>query len=95
MRCKVFQARSLAAGLHHVPHDILRDALAPHLSCPGDGSKDPSIPDPGCGRPLIERSFHPCWNGDGADMSAPADQVHHCPVPLAHLDFIQFQTHQL
>ena len=90
MRCNVLQTRSLTAGLDHIPNDILRDALAPYLSGPGDGSKDPSISDSGCGRPLIECSFDPSWNGDGADMSALADQVHHCPVPLAHLDFIQF-----
>jgi len=67
VRRDMFQARSLAAVLHHVPHDILRDALPPHLSFPGDGSKDPSISDPGCRSPLIECCFHPCWNGDGAE----------------------------
>src|SRR5450755_2299063 len=64
MRRDMFQTRSLAAGLHHVPHNVLRDALPPHLSCPGDGSKDPSILNTGCGRPLIQRNFDPCWNGD-------------------------------
>ena len=89
MRCNMLQARSLAAGLDYVPHNILRDAFPPHLSRPGDGSKDPSLPDPGCRRPLIERGFDPFWNGHGANVSALANQVHHCPVPLAHLDFIQ------
>ena len=45
MRCNMFQARSLAAGLDHVPHDILRDAFPPHLSRSGDGSEDPSLRD--------------------------------------------------
>jgi len=89
MRCNMLQARSLAAGLDYVPHDILRDAFPPYLTRPGDCSKDPSLPDPGCDRPLIERGFDPFWNGDGADVSALADQVHHRPVPLAHLDLIQ------
>jgi hypothetical protein len=42
MRCNMLQARSLAAGLYYVPHDILRDAFPPHLSRSGDGSKDHS-----------------------------------------------------
>jgi hypothetical protein len=89
MRGNVFQSRSLAAGLDYVPHNILREAFSPYLSRPGDGSKDPSLLDPGCDRPLIERSFDPFWNGDGADVSALADQVYHRPVLLAHLDLIQ------
>jgi hypothetical protein len=89
MRCNMLQARSLAAGLDYVPHDILRDAFPPHLSLPGDCPKDPSLHEPGCDRPLIERGFDPFWNGDGADVSTLADQVHHRPVPLAHLDLIQ------
>ena len=89
MRCNVLQARSLAAGLDHVPHNILRDAFPPHFSRPGDGSKKPSLRHPGCYRPLIECCFHPFWNGDGADVSALADQIHHCPVPLSHLNLIQ------
>jgi len=94
MRGNMLQARSLAAGLDDVPHDILRDAFSPYLSRPGDGSKDPSLRNPGCSGPLIERRFHPFWNGHGADVAALADQVYHCPVPLAHLDFIQLQAHK-
>src|SRR6202140_943998 len=92
MRCNVLQPGSLAAGLDYVPHDILRDAFPPHLSRSGNGSKDPPFPDPGCRRPLIERSFDPLWNGHGANVSALPNQVHHGPVPLAHLDFIQLQA---
>jgi hypothetical protein len=88
MRCNVLQACSLAAGLDYVPHDILRDAFPPHFSRPGDGSKDPPLPDPSCHRPLIERGFDPFWNGYGADVATLANQIHHCPVPLAHLDLI-------
>jgi hypothetical protein len=94
MRCNMLQARSLAAGLDYVPHDILRDAFPPYLSRPGDGSKDPSLPDVGCGRPLIERGFNPQWNGDGADMPSFANQVHDCPVALPHLHLIQLQAHE-
>src|SRR6266699_6546190 len=87
MRCNMLQARSLAAGLDDIPHNILRDAFAPHLSRrPGDGSKDPSLRDPGCSYPLIERCFDPIWNRNCADVAALADQIHYCPVPLPHLD---------
>jgi hypothetical protein len=95
MRCNMLQARSLAAGLDYVPHDILRDAFSPYLSRPSDGSEYPSLRDPGCSYPLIERCFNPIWNRDGADVAALADQIHHCPVPLAHLDLIQLQANQL
>ena len=77
----MLQARSFAAGLDHVPHDILRDAFSPCLARPGDGSKDPSLPDSGCGGPLIERCFNPIWNGNGADVTTLADQVYHRPRP--------------
>jgi hypothetical protein len=73
MRSNMLQARSLAATLDYVPHDILRDAFPPHLSRSGDGSKDSSLCNPGCSCPLIERGFDPFWNGYGADVSALAD----------------------
>jgi hypothetical protein len=95
MRCNMLQARSLAAGLYYVPHDILRDAFPPHLSRSGDGSKDPSLRNPGRDRPLIERRFYPFWNRHGADVAALADQIHYCPVSLTHLDLIQLQADQL
>jgi len=94
MRCNMLQARSLAATLDHVPHDILRDAFSPYLSHPGDGSKDSSLRNPGCGCRLIERRFHPFWNRHGADVAALPDKVHHRPVSLAHLDLIQLQAHK-
>ncbi len=95
MRCNMLQARSLAAGLDYVPHHILRDAFPPHLSRPGDGSKDLSLRNPGCSGPLIKRRFHPFWDGHGADVPTLADQVHHCPVPLTDLDLVQLQPDQL
>ena len=87
--CDVFQARSPTAGPHHVPHDILRDSSTPYLSRLCHTAEDLSLGDPGCGGPLIERHFHPFWNRHGADVSTLPDQVHHRPVPLAHLDLIQ------
>ena len=94
MRCDMFQPRSLTAGLDYVPHNILRDTFSPHLSRPGNCSKDPSLRHPGCHYPLIECRFDPLWNGHRADVAALADQVYHRPVPLAHLDFIQLQAHK-
>ena len=95
MRRNMLQASSLAAGFDDVPHHILRDAFPPYLSRPGDGSKDPSLRNPGCSGPLIECRFYPFWNGHRADVAALADQVHHCPVTLTHLDFVQLQPDQL
>ena len=89
MRCNMLQACSLAAGFDYVPHDILRDAFSPYLSRPGDSSEDPSLRDPGCSCPLIERCLDPFWNWDSTDVAALANQIHHRPVPLAHLDLIQ------
>ena len=91
----MLQARSLAATLDYVPHDILRDAFPPHLSRSGDGSEYPSIRDPGSSYPLIERCFDPFWDRHGADVAALADQIHYCPVSLAHLDLVQLQADQL
>src|SRR6202043_1139169 len=88
------QARSLAATLDYVPHHILRDAFSPHLPCSRNPSKDSSLRDLGGHYPLIECRFDPLRNGHGADVAALADQVYHCPVPLAHLDFIQLQPDQ-
>ena len=82
MRCNVLKARSLATGLDHIPHNILRDAFPPHLSRPRNGSKDPSLRDTGCSCPLIESEFDPFWNGHGADVASLADQIHHSPVAV-------------
>ena len=94
MRRNMLQARSLAATLDYVPHDILRDTFSPHLPRSGNCSKDPTLRDLGCYYPLIECRFDPLWNGHRADVAAFADQVYHRPVPLAHLDFIQLQAHK-
>src|ERR1039458_144035 len=94
VRRNMLQARSLAASLHYVPHDILRDAFSPPLSRSGNCSKDSSLRDLGCCYPLIECRFDPLWNGHGADVPALTDQVYDCPVTLAHLHLIQFQAHQ-
>jgi hypothetical protein len=94
VRGNMLQARSLAAGLDYVPHNILRDAFSPNLSRPSDGSKDSALRDSCCYRPLIERRLYPFWDGHRADVAALADQVYHRPVPLTHLDFIQLQAHK-
>src|SRR6478672_2380248 len=94
MRCNMLQARSLAAGLDYVPHDILRDAFSPYLSRSGNCSKDSSLRDLRCYYPLIEGRFDPLWNGHRADVAALADQIDHCPVPLTHLDLVQLQPDQ-
>lgn len=94
VRGNMLQACSLAAGLDYVPDNILRDAFSPNLSRSGNPSKDPSFRHLGCHYPLIESRLDPLWNGHRADVAALADQVHHRPVPLTHLDFIQLQAHK-
>ena len=94
MRCNVPQACSLTARSDHVPDNVLRDAAAPHLSPSGDRSKDFALRNPSGLCPLIESGFHPVRNGYGADVTALADQIHHGPVPLTHLDVIQPQAHK-
>ena len=95
MRCNVLQSCSLAAGFDDVPHDILRDAFPPYLSRSGNPPKDPSLCDSGCHYPLIDCRLDPLWNGHRADVAALADQVHYCPVTLAHLNLVQLQADQL
>lgn len=94
VRCDMLQARSLTGGSDHVPDNILRDAKTPSLSRPPNSSKNPSLRDPGCQRPLIECIFDPFGNWYGADVAALANQIHDCPVPLAHLEIIQLQADQ-
>jgi len=90
----MLQANAFAAGLDHVPDHVLRDAAAPHLPQPGDGSKDSSLRDTRRSCPLVERCFDPSWNGNGADVAALPDEIDHGPVPLPNLDFVQLQTDQ-
>jgi hypothetical protein len=90
----VLQARSLAAALDYVPHDILRDTFSPHLPRSRNSSKDPSFRDLGCYDPLIECRFDPLWNRHRADVATLTDQVYHGPVPLTNLDFIQLQANK-
>jgi hypothetical protein len=94
MRRNMLQAHSFAATLDYVPHDILRDAFSPYLSRSGNRSKDPSLRDLRRYYPLIECRFDPLRNGHRPDMPALADQIHHSPVPLAHLDLIHLKAHK-
>jgi len=95
MRGNMLQARSLTAALDYIPHNILRDTFPPHFPRSRDCPKDPPLCDPGCACPLIKRRFYPFWDRHRADVSTLPDQIHRCPVPLAHLDLIQFQADQL
>ena len=88
----MLQTRSLATGPHYIPHHVLRDALAPYLVRSGDRPKNSSLGYPGGRRPLVERDFGPFGNGNRANVTALANQVHDCPVALSHLDFIQLQA---
>ncbi len=88
----VLQTRPLATGTDYIPHHILRNALTPSLVRSGDCPEDPSLGYSGGHRPLIERSFNPFGNGNGTNVTALADQIDYCPVPLAHLDLMHLQA---
>jgi hypothetical protein len=88
----VLQARSLATGPHYIPHHVLRDALAPCFVRSGDRPKDSSLGYPGGHGPLVERGFDPFRNGNRANVAALANEIDHCPVPLADLDLLHLQT---
>src|SRR6516165_1848131 len=94
MGCNMFHACSLAAGSDHVPDNVLRDAMAPHLSQSGDRSKDFALTNPSGLRPLIEGGFHPVRNGHGPYVATFANQINYRPVPLAHLDVVQLQANE-
>src|SRR5215471_11210393 len=94
VRCNVLQACSLAASSDHVPDYVLREASSPHLSPSGDRSKDFALINPGSSCPLIESGFHPVRNGHGANVATFANQIHHRPMSLTHLDVIPLQTDQ-
>jgi hypothetical protein len=94
MRGNVLQSGFLAAGSDHVPDNVLRDATAPYLSQPGDGSKDFPFAQASGSCPLVQSGLDPCRNGNRANVAAFADQINHCPVPLAHLNVVELQTNQ-
>jgi hypothetical protein len=86
------QTCSLATGLHHVPDNVLRDAFAPHLSGPRHRPKDSPITNASGCNPEVKRSFNPVRNGDGSYVAALADHIHDCPMTLADLDIVEFQS---
>ena len=67
------QPRFFAAALDHVPDHVLRNRFAPNLSRPAHSSKNPSVPDPGSHRPLVERPLRPFRDRNRANVSALAD----------------------
>ena len=59
MRGNVLQSGFLAAGSDHVPDNVLRDTITPHLSQSGDGSKDFAVANTGGACPLVQCSLDP------------------------------------
>ena len=90
----MLQTRSLAAASDHIPHNVLRDATSPHLPLPCHRSEDSALCDVRRVCPVVEGSFDPVRNGYGANVATFANQIHHGPVSLAHLDVVQLQTDQ-
>ena len=94
MRGDVLQSGFLAAGSDHVPDNVLRDTMAPHLPESGNCSKDfaPFHASGSC--PLVQSGLDPCWNWHRADVATFADQIDHGPVALTHLDIVELQANQ-
>jgi len=87
--CNVIQTNSPAASPHHTPDNVLRDAIAPHLSQSSDRSKDTALFDVGCACPLVQSGFDPIGDRHRADVATFANQINRGPVSLSHLDFVQ------
>src|SRR5215469_10186972 len=67
--------------------------MAPHLSQSGHRSKDPApLRDMGGAYPLVKSGFDPRGNRYRANVTTFANQIHHGPTTLAHLDIVQLQT---
>ena len=94
MRRNVLQSGSLATSSDHVPDNILRDAVTPHLAQSGDRSKDFAIADPSGACPLVQGSFDPRRNGHRANVATFADQINHRPMALTHLDVVELQANE-
>jgi hypothetical protein len=90
----MLQSRSFTAGLDDIPDDVLGDSSAPYSPRPGYGTKESSLSNASCRRPLIESSLNPTRNRNSADMAALANQVHHRPVTLPRLQVGQPQADQ-
>ena len=69
----VLQSRFFAAALDHVPDHVLGNRFAPNLSGPAHSAKNPSVPDPGSRRPLIECPLRPFRDWNRANVPALAD----------------------
>lgn len=92
VRCDMLQVCSFAASLDHIPHNILGDAFCPTPLVLATAPKDPALCDSGCSCPLVEGCFDPGWNRGCADVPTLANEIHHGPVPPAHLDLSQLQA---
>ena len=90
----MLQSRPFAARLDDIPDDVLGDSSTPYFPRACDGTKDPSLSNASCGRPLIESSLDPAWNGNRTDVAALTNQVHYRPVALPHLQVGQPQADQ-
>jgi hypothetical protein len=90
----MLQSRSFTAGLDEIPDDILGNSFPPYSPRPCYGTKDSSLSNASCRRPLIESSLDPARNRNSADMAALTNQVHNRPVTLPHLQVSQPQADQ-
>lgn len=92
VRRQILNGRSFGAVLHHVPHDPLRYALSPRLSCTPDAPKDTAFTNASGYKPGIDCALDPIRNGHCPNMPGLSYQVYDRPMILAALQmrYIQF-----
>jgi hypothetical protein len=95
VRRQLDDARARRSGAHYIPEDLRRHAVSPHAPSLIDRAEHRAVRDPGCHRPGVHGSLHPCWNRDGAHVIGLADEIGDDPVLLPLLDRLEVKRQQL
>src|SRR5690348_8279118 len=74
---------------HYNPHDLLCYASSPNGTGLTDTAKQPTRPKVRRGNPSVDRTLYPCWDRNGSDVSALANQVHDYPAILPLLNIFE------
>ncbi len=91
---KILDPGTLGGRFHYVPDCFRRDSIAPNLAETTYAPEDQAGVDASRDGPLINRSFRPRRDGNGADMLGLPHQVDNHPMLLADLEILHFETHQ-
>src|SRR5262250_3135116 len=94
MRSKILDAGTFGSRFHDVPDCFRRDSIAPNFTESTDTPEDRAGVDASRGGPLINGSFRPRRDWNGADMLSFPHQVGDHPVLLTHLKIFHSESHQ-